>query len=1013
SAQNLSFSHLNTSNGLLSDQRMQITEDRLGRLWLATDEGINVFDGYEVASYTQYDRSGIGNNRITSIFCDKKGTIWIGNPAGVQYKKENSNVFITLPIDSNTTALDRIFLIKEVKSGIIAFARDSCFLIDEQMRVKPLLKLTAIIKKNASMLTAALVHDDVMLLGIRSETLMVDVGKEELIKKLPYSNAWTFCRINDKEWLAGCFAAPAVSIMNIETGTMERINDWPTQNGGKVVGYAGEIADCGNGKFAIACRYSGLYMVDVNAKNAVQYRSDAGDHASLTSDNNRRVFVTRNRTIVVQGTGISYTSLDQPSFGVVKRFSDNKGEKYQNVVNCFIQDEDKNMWIGTNSHLLKWDRKTGTSTYYPFYEKDNDGPINVRTIRTVTIDSKKRIWAGAFSSGLALLQADGNYRNVRPTFDNHPDSIPLSTEYLGITTDRHGNFLIGTGQRMFLFDPVTEKVETFRRHPKLKKIHNIGTFRFIADRDDNWWFAQMRGLSYYNKKEDSLYRIPLPTSPSRASADRTRITDHTIIGLAEDSSGAIYAGGYNGVHIIKPGEHVVSRTLGKADGLESEYISGLLCDQSGKMWIIGNRGLARYDPVNGSIQTFDAKDGVIQANHKESSYYLAPDGEIFIGTEAGFNHFYPSNLRVTEYPLNVFITGVQAPDTLINTLSSGSIVFPHNENTLVFQYLTVDFKLANFIQYRYKLEGFDTGYVYAGKQRQARYTNLQAGKYTFIVEASSNGKDWYKTNNPVGFTIRKAFWKTWWFRVTVIALLVAIAYSFYRYRINRINKEARLRSDYEIKLNELENSALRTQMNPHFIFNSLNTINSFVNSNDRVQANQYISKFSKLVRLILDHSREKKIVLKDELEVAELYMQLEQIRFEGKFSFSINVSGVDSSVTDVPPLIIQPFVENAILHGLLPLDRPGVLKIDVKKEGDLLLCSIEDNGIGREAAKMLKQRSGYNRKSHGMEITLKRIELFNKEHKQQLPVDILDLKDDKGEAAGTRVIIMLPYVESF
>lgn len=1002
-AQTLSFNHLNTSNGLLSDQRLQITEDRLGRLWLATDEGINVFDGYEVASYTQSDRSGIGNNRITSIFCDKRGTIWIGNPTGLQYKKESSNVFSTLPIDSATTALHRIFFIMEVKSGILAFARDSCFLIDSQMRVRPLNKVTALIKKNATMLTAAQVKDDVVLLGIRSQTLMVDIGKEELIKKLPYSNAWTFCRINDNEWLTGCFAAPGVSIMNTETGAMESINDWPTQNGGKIVGYAGEIANCGNGKFAIASRYSGLYILDINTKTAFQYKSDAGDHTSLTTDNNRRVFVTRNRTLVVQGNGISYTSLDQPSFGVVKRFTDNKGEKYQNVVNCFVQDENKNMWIGTNGHLLKWDRKTGISTYYPFYEKGSDGPINVRTIRTVTIDSKNRIWAGAFSSGLGLLQADGNYHTVRPTFSNHPDSITLSTEYLGITTDRHGNFLVGTGQRVFLFDPVSEKVETFRQHPKLRKIHNNGTFRFMADRDDNWWFAQMRGLFYYNKKEDSLYRIAMPAG----------IKDLTMIGLAQDSNGAIYAGGYSGVHIIKPGERVISRTLGKADGLESEYISGLLCDQSGKMWIIGNRGLARYDPANGSIQTFDAKDGVIQANHKESAYYLAPDGEIFIGTESGFNHFYPSSLQVKSYPLTVFITGVQAPDTLINTLNAGPISLAYYENNLVFQYLTVDFKLANFIQYRYKLEGFDTAYVYAGKQRQARYTNLQAGGYTFIVEASTNGKDWYKTSNPVSFTIRKAFWKTWWFRIVIISLLAIAAYSFYRYRIDRINKEARVRSDYEIKLNELENSALRTQMNPHFIFNSLNTINSFVNSNDRVQANQYISKFSKLVRLILDHSREKKIVLKDELEVAELYMQLEQIRFESKFSFVINVTGVDSSGTEVPPLIIQPFVENAILHGLLPSGKPGELKIQVSKEGDVLLCSIEDNGIGRKAARQLKQRSGYNRKSHGMEITLKRIELFNKEHRVQLPVEIVDLTNEKGEPAGTKVIIRLPIVDSF
>lgn len=999
-AQSLSFNHLNTSNGLLSDQRVQITEDRLGRLWLATDEGINVFDGYEVSSYTQSDRSGIRNNRITAIYCDKKGTVWIASPGGVQYKEENSNVF--KPVDAGVhKALERIILIKEASEGILVMSRDSFFIINPAKKIKPLNQLSAIVSSRAALLTVAQVKDNTWLIGIRSHTLLVDIAKQQLIRQLPFTNAWTFCPIAGDEWMISGFAEDSVIVMNIQTGAFRDLNTMLTTTG-MHIGYSADIANAGNGEFCISTRYHGLYILDWPTKKVRHYINDAGDASSINSNFLRRLYVTRNRTLVVHGTGISYTPLDQPPFNAVKSFTDAKGVRYQNVVNCFIQDEQKNMWIGTNSHLLKWDRQTGISTYYPYLEKGND-PLGVRTIRAVLIDTKNQRWVGAFGAAFGILQPNGLYKKVKPTTGPGSDTL-ISAEFLNVMMDRHGQFLTSTGQRFYRFDPATETTETFRDHPKLNNIATGNTNQFFADRNDNWWFAQMRGLSFYDKKKDSLYTIALPSG----------IPDKNIFAVAQDSSGTIYAGGYSGVHIIPAGGLSIQRSLGTADGLVSENITGLLCDKQNKIWIIGNRGLARYDPANGSIQTFDAKDGVLQSNHKPSSYYVAPDGEIFIGSESGFNHFYPQSLRVRPYPLHVFVTAMQSPDSLYSTLNSAAISLPYHQNNLVFQYLTVDFKLAGSIQYRYRLTGFDTSYVSAGQQRQARYTNLQAGNYTFTVEASVNGRDWYITGNPLSFTIRKAVWNTWWFRTAALALLLLAGYSLYRYRIGQINKEARLRSDYEIKLNELENSALRTQMNPHFIFNSLNTINSFVNSNDRVQANQYISKFSKLIRLILNHSREKKITLKDELEVASLYIQLEQIRFENKFHFTIGVNDIDTSAIEVPPLIIQPFVENAILHGLLPAKREGELSITLRQHNDLLYCSIEDNGIGREAARQIKERSGYNRKSHGMEITLKRIELFNKEHhRNDLPVHIINLYKENGEAGGTRVEITLVLLESF
>ncbi len=276
------------------------------------------------------------------------------------------------------------------------------------------------------------------------------------------------------------------------------------------------------------------------------------------------------------------------------------------------------------------------------------------------------------------------------------------------------------------------------------------------------------------------------------------------------------------------------------------------------------------------------------------------------------------------------------------------------------------------------------------------------------LKAGNSSGQWIENPQTVNIHISRHFLNTWWFWTSLGIMLAVFAFLFYRRRVARINKEARLRSDYEIKLNELENSALRTQMNPHFIFNSLNTINSFISRNETLQAHRYISKFSKLIRFILDHSRRRQILLSDELEVLNLYIEIERIRFENKFEFKISVAeDIDASAVELPPLIIQPFVENAILHGLLPKEGTGFLAINISRINDLLVCTVQDNGIGREKAKALKKDYLIKHKSHGIEITLKRIELFNKEHGKDERVLITDLPE------GTMVEIPVAWEESF
>jgi LytS/YehU family sensor histidine kinase len=223
------------------------------------------------------------------------------------------------------------------------------------------------------------------------------------------------------------------------------------------------------------------------------------------------------------------------------------------------------------------------------------------------------------------------------------------------------------------------------------------------------------------------------------------------------------------------------------------------------------------------------------------------------------------------------------------------------------------------------------------------------------------------------------------------------------------------------KATELEMQALRAQMNPHFIFNSLNSINRFILQNNKEQASEYLTKFSKLVRLILQNSNASLITLESELEALQLYLELESLRFNHRFNFTISVDDeIDAEVIKVPPLIIQPYAENAIWHGLMhlpdrsrrtPLEQAGKqdignLEIEITEEGNFLQIKISDDGIGRKKAAELKSKSAATHKSMGLKITEDRIAMMSRE-KNKGVVIINDLVHADGTAAGTEVMIKI------
>jgi LytS/YehU family sensor histidine kinase len=213
------------------------------------------------------------------------------------------------------------------------------------------------------------------------------------------------------------------------------------------------------------------------------------------------------------------------------------------------------------------------------------------------------------------------------------------------------------------------------------------------------------------------------------------------------------------------------------------------------------------------------------------------------------------------------------------------------------------------------------------------------------------------------------------------------------------------------KISEITQANLRQQMNPHFIFNTLNSIQYYMYQHDKLATNNYLTKFSSLMRKVLENSQHTSVPLRDELDALKLYLELEMIRFKDKFEYEINIDEeIDTLLYKVPTMLIQPYVENSINHGLMPNETKGIVKIDIKLASNYILCTIEDNGIGREAALEKKKNTNGNHNSLGTQIISSRLDLVNSLYGTTLKTTYTDLRNEKGEAAGTRVEIQIPIL---
>ena len=467
-----------------------------------------------------------------------------------------------------------------------------------------------------------------------------------------------------------------------------------------------------------------------------------------------------------------------------------------------------------------------------------------------------------------------------------------------------------------------------------------------------------------------------------------------------------------------------NQKTGTARRVINESVLNAFVTKTGTLWLKTGTALVRYVPETGQQLRLGADYDLHSFNW--SPFGKTADDEFFFEKfRFRDSDIVPDTIRPTVVFsfLKVFDKELRLPQSLNNTKT---LDLNYDQNFFTIGFSALSYFQSERNQYMYRLVGFNKDWVRCGNKPLAVFSNVPPGTYSFQIRGSNNDGIWSDVKT-LSIHVIPPFWQTWWFRLLMASLLAAAVVLLYRFQLERRTLKSRLEAEaakrlqgeaelkeqeaaYKLKLSATEMAALRAQMNPHFIFNCLNSIQFFTARNDAEKASEYLNQFSRLIRLVLENSKSEKVTLANELETLRLYIEMEIMRFQQKVRYDIRVSeGIDAETLEIPPLLLQPFVENAIWHGLMHKEEGGTVRVSVQQpQPDRLRIEIADDGVGRAKAAEYKSKSATHNKSFGMKITAERIELINQMYHTNTQVAITDLVDECGRATGTKVIVDIP-----
>jgi sensor histidine kinase YesM len=418
-----------------------------------------------------------------------------------------------------------------------------------------------------------------------------------------------------------------------------------------------------------------------------------------------------------------------------------------------------------------------------------------------------------------------------------------------------------------------------------------------------------------------------------------------------------------------------------------------------QMLLASDIGVVSMDLNTKEIIIFDASDGLRQ---KQINAMKVLNGILYVGTSRGLVRF-PLSMNVQNNIIpNIAITAIKVNNELLS--NSNNIDLPYYKNNLTFSFKTALMRSRGQFYYEYRLVGFHENWKKVNATTSSMdYNTLPSGRFQFEVRAINEDGVRSKIKS-FSFVISKPIWKRWWFIGLSFLVISGLIYWLVQRRIRNIQHQANIES--ELKSSQL--TAIKAQMNPHFLYNALNSIQDLILQKDVRNASRYLSKFSLLMRQVLETSGNMSVSMMREIEILKLYLDLEKLRFGDEFEYQLNLpSGKNLDDLSIPSMIIQPFVENAIKHGLLhKINEKKQLFIDFQIT-DVVICTITDNGVGRVHSAKIKERRGLQPVSFATSATQRRLDILNQKHTKKIGFEIIDLYE-KEVATGTKVVLTIP-----
>lgn len=975
-SQTYPFRHFTVEDGLPSSEIYHIFQDSKGYIWFASDNGVSRYDGYEFRNFTHNE--GLPDNTVFEIFEDYKNRIWfIPHSAKLSYYyrdsifeyRYNDSLQNAMKINANPIKLsfyvdstDQVFYGDKLNGSYIIDSLGSIKRISTKANSKFIFLITdhKLITDIGNFTRRNLTSN---ILNIsRNKEILFNLPLQDTIKK--YFTLPPLAILKDKD----IYIALDKSVLHIEDISALSVKVLPDQ----IIWLSKDVSS----RLWVGTR-NGVYCYsNLDANNKPNYHLLKNKNvSSILQDKEGGHWFSTLYDGVYYLPGLNITTITKkdglPGENINSLTSDSKylwlglGNKIarmqSNKINKVISLDESNVIIGklffdTNSHKL-WIASQFLYSY-------NDSNLN----------------------RLNLLMKDG-----RISYKVQPKDIIL---------DNQKNTWIATSGGLHKFNE--EKKLGVRMGGFYNKINSV----CLKLKSDFLLCGCNNGLYEYSIIDDTFKY--LGTNNQQLSVQVNCIINndfHNNYWIGTKTNGIVVYG-YDSTY-----------TISVKDGLTSNSITSLF-QKKNVIWATTINGLnkitlnARNFKKSYSISTYNTIHGITSP---ELNDIYVNDSLAYVAAKKGLSVLDYHNIEPNTLPPPIHIKKIRIEYT--DTLIQSRYDLPYYKNSIYIEYVGLMYRNHENKKYKYQLNqpGKQSKWIET-TDNYINFSSLSPGEYNFKVIAIN--EDGYESNIPatLEFTINPPYWKTGWFFSLlifgIIIFITGILLIIYFVKVSEIKRRNALERKLLLEINRFRQQALSQQMNPHFIFNTLNSIQFYIYDNDINSSTQYLSKFSKLMRVILNNSQHDTIPIQKELEAMQLYLELESMRLDNQLNYEISTNDVDVESYQIHPLLIQPYVENSIWHGLVHKEGEKNVKIEIRNNKDSILCIIEDDGIGRQQAMEIKKKKNKRHISYGTNITGKRIDSINKLFNQDFKVEYIDLKDDNGNACGTKVLLQIPKISN-